>query len=309
MKTEVDQTFVSHLSDSAQRKSFDPWCDIDWSVAFDDSRFYLPPDLVSLYGTELWNSMTREQQVRLSLHEASSTLAQGLWFENILGFKLLDYLYRANPQESHFYWMLQEVSDECRHSMMFGEFIRRSGTPWYKPEWWATYVANFTRFVAPKVSVFLAVLAAEATTDYLNRRVMQDPGCHPIMRQIARIHVIEEARHLGYARHWLEENYAEMPLPVRVTIRVQAPIVTMTLLSQLVSSRVYDKVGLPPEAASLARRNPARRRVWQDSCAELIVFLDQIGAVNWRVAPVWRALGMMEIAASKGPGTRVDLSF
>lgn len=309
MKTEVDQTFVSHLSDSAQRKSFDPWCDIDWSVAFDDSRFYLPPDLVSLYGTELWNSMTREQQVRLSLHEASSTLAQGLWFENILGFKLLDYLYRANPQESHFYWMLQEVSDECRHSMMFGEFIRRSGTPWYKPEWWATYVANFTRFVAPKVSVFLAVLAAEATTDYLNRRVMQDPGCHPIMRQIARIHVIEEARHLGYARHWLEENYAEMPLPVRVTIRVQAPIVTMTLLSQLVSSRVYDKVGLPPEAASLARRNPARRRVWQDSCAELIAFLDQIGAVNWRVAPVWRALGMMEIAASKGPGTRVDLSF
>jgi hypothetical protein len=298
MKTEVDHAFVSHLSDAAHRKSFDPWRDIDWSVPFDDSYFYLPPDLVSLYGTELWSSMTREQQVRLSMHEASSTLAQGLWFENILGFKLLDYLYRANPHEPHFYWMLQEVADECRHSMMFGEFIRRSGTPWYQPEWWATYAANFTRFVAPKVSVFLGVLAAEATTDYLNRRVMLDPGCHPIMRKIARIHVIEEARHLGYARHWLEENYAELALPIRVWIRVQAPIVTMTLLSQLVNSRVYDEVGLPPNAASLARRNPAQHRFWQDSCAELIEFLDQIGAVNWRIAPVWRVLGMMENASS-----------
>src|SRR5580704_9758394 len=84
MKTEVDHAYLSRLSDAAHRKSFDPWRDIDWSVPFDDSHFYLPPDLVSLYGTELWNSMTREQQVRLSMHEASSTLAQGLWFENIL---------------------------------------------------------------------------------------------------------------------------------------------------------------------------------------------------------------------------------
>ena len=298
MKTEVDHAYVSHLSEAAHRKSFDPSRDIDWSVPFDDSHFYLPPELVSLYGTELWNTMTREQQVRLSLHEASSTFAQGIWFENVLSFKLLDYLYRANPQDPHFYWMLQETADECRHSMMFGEFIRRSGTPWYYPEWWATTVGNFSRFVAPKVSVFLGVLAAEATTDYLNRRVMQDPECHPIMRQISRIHVIEEARHLGYARHWLEESYAEMSLPMRLGFRVQAPIVTMTLLSQLVSSRVYEEVGLPANAASQARRNPAQHLFWQNACAELIEFLDQIGAVNWRIAPVWRLLGMMESAAS-----------
>ncbi len=77
---------------------------------------------------------------------------------------------------------------------------------------------------------------------------------------------------------------------------MQAPIVTMALLSQLVSTRVYEEVGLPAQAASVARRNPARARFWQDSCAELIEFLDQIGAVNWRVAPVWRALGMLESA-------------
>src|SRR5258708_38999855 len=84
MKTEVDHAFVSHLSDAAHRKSFDPWRDIDWSVPFDDTYFYLPPHLVSLYGTELWNSMTREQQVRLSMHEASSTLAKASGLKTFL---------------------------------------------------------------------------------------------------------------------------------------------------------------------------------------------------------------------------------
>src|SRR5260370_33051713 len=131
--------------------------------------------------------MTREHQVRLLMDEACSTPAQGLWFENILSFKLLAYLYRANPQESHFYWMLQEIADECRHSMMFGEFIRRSGTPWYQPNSFVTHTANFTRFVAPKVSVFLGLLAAAPTTDYLNRSVRHDPDWHPIRRQRSRI--------------------------------------------------------------------------------------------------------------------------
>jgi len=30
-------------------------------------------------------------------------------------------------------FLLVEVADECRHSAMFGEFIRRAGTPAYRP--------------------------------------------------------------------------------------------------------------------------------------------------------------------------------
>ena len=33
---------------------------------------------------------------------------------------------------SHRY-LLVEVADECRHSTMFGEYIRRAGTPAYAP--------------------------------------------------------------------------------------------------------------------------------------------------------------------------------
>src|SRR2546426_8389556 len=99
---EVDEVYLKHLSEAAQRKSFDPYKDIDWTVPFDLSRFYLPEDLVTLYGTEIWEKMSREERIRLSLHEACSTLAHGIWFENILSSCLLKHLYQASPHDQHF---------------------------------------------------------------------------------------------------------------------------------------------------------------------------------------------------------------
>ena len=293
MRAEVDNAYIEHLTEASQRKSFDPYRDIDWNVPFDDSQFYVPPDLISLYGTELWNAMSREERVRLSKHEAACTMAQGIWFENILNFKMTSYLYRTSPLDPEFYWMQREIADECRHQMMFGEFVRHAGTPWYKPSWRAMMFGNVTRFATTKASVFISILAAEATTDYLNRRVAQDPECHPVTRQISRIHIIEEARHLGYARHWLEENFSALPTAVKIVARAEAPASVQIILSQLSSPDIYANLHLPPHAAKLARRNPARKKIRLEACAELAEFLAQIDVINHRTAPAWRRLALI----------------
>ena len=290
---EVDSSYLLRLSEAAQRKSFDPYRDIDWSVPMDFSRFYLPPDLSTLYGTELWDQMTHEKRVELTMHEACSTLAHGVWFENVLSACLLKYLYSTSPHDQHFYWMYQETADECRHSMMFAEVIRHAKTPWYRPVWWARIAGRGTKHIAPKVSVMLGTLAAEAITDYLNRRIAADPECHPIMRRLSRIHMIEEARHLGYARHWLKENYSKLPAPVRAWMRIEAPVATAIIASQLVSPKVYGNVGLPPEAAKIARGNPARRKSLHAASAELVEFLSEIEMITDRSVASWRTLGLV----------------
>jgi len=55
--------------------------------------------------------------------------------------------------------------------------------------------------------MMLSTLAAEDITGYLNRRTAQDPECHPVMRELSKIHIIEEARHRGYARQYLKQNW------------------------------------------------------------------------------------------------------
>jgi hypothetical protein len=100
---EISRQYLQHIIDASLRKSFDPYKEIDWRVPFDCSRFYLPQDIVSLYGTPLWEQMTREQRIKLSMHEACSTLATVIWFENQLSYKLLDYLIDTSPQDPLFY--------------------------------------------------------------------------------------------------------------------------------------------------------------------------------------------------------------
>jgi len=292
MREQISREYLQHIVEAAQRKSFDPYKAIDWTVPFDYERFYIPPDMVSLYGTSLWDEMTREQQVKLSLHEASSALATGIWFENLLSFKLMDYLINVSPHDPHFYWMQTEVADECRHSMMFGEVIKRANVPWYKPRF-ANLFGFFTKYLTPKVSMILGTLAAEDVTDYLNKRITQDKECHPAMRELSRIHIVEEARHLGYAKQWLKENWPNLGPIRRAMAKRDALMSTSIILWQLVHPDIYRNVGLPPEAAAIAKSNPHRARIRREMSQGLVDFLSEIEIIDDKIAPRWRAAGLM----------------
>ena len=292
IREEISGHYLQHIIDASHRKSFDPYKEIDWSVPFDYSYFYMPQDMVSLYGTPLWDRMTREQRVKLSMHEACSALATSIWFENQLSFKLIDYLIDFSPLDPHFYWMQIEVADECRHSMMFGEAIKRCDVPWYKPRF-SALIAFFTKYLTSRAGMMLSALAAEDVTGYLNSRTAQDPECHPVMRELSKIHIIEEARHRGYARQYLRQNWPHIGKFRRSMARRYGLLSTLTIIWQLVHPDIYKNLGLPPEALKMARNNPHRARIRRAMSAELVEFLTEIEIVDERVAKKWRAAGLM----------------
>ncbi len=66
------EDFSERLLKGSARKSYAPVVDIDWETPVVPDTFFLPPRMVSLYGTPLWAQMTREQQIELS-RQGSST--------------------------------------------------------------------------------------------------------------------------------------------------------------------------------------------------------------------------------------------
>ena len=48
--------------------------------------------------------------------------------------------------------------------------------------------------------LFAPVLVAEEITDRLQRATMNDEAINPLVRMVNRIHVVEEARHVRFAR-------------------------------------------------------------------------------------------------------------
>src|SRR5690348_11143889 len=111
--------FAERLLKGSVRKSYAPIVDIDWDAPIDPDKYFLPPKVVSLYGTPLWESMSRAEQIELSRQELVNTLSAGIWFENILNQALLRKAMHQDPTASTTHYELTELGDETRHMVMF----------------------------------------------------------------------------------------------------------------------------------------------------------------------------------------------
>src|ERR1700743_1310815 len=121
------EDFSERLLKGSVKKSYAPVVDIDWEAPLDPDKFYLPPRTVSLYGTPLWDEMTRAQRIELSRQELGNTLSAGIWFENILNQALLRKLMHTDPTSQASHYALTELGDETLHMVMFGKAIERVG--------------------------------------------------------------------------------------------------------------------------------------------------------------------------------------
>lgn len=112
---------------------------------------------------------------RYSRHECASLFGTVVWLENILMAVVVRYLSGLAPDHPYHRYLLVEIADECRHSMMFGEYVRRAGTPAYRPS--ARLRTEGALFVRGQgvVSSFIAILAAEELVDVSNRAAMSNP--------------------------------------------------------------------------------------------------------------------------------------
>lgn len=124
---EPDHALVERLLKSSAKQSYDPDVDIDWNAPEVPGLWWMQPERMSLYGTDLWDGLALEQQILLSKHEIASIASVGLWFEIVLMQLLLKDVYRNDPTSARTHYELTEVADECRHSTMFGRAIGHFG--------------------------------------------------------------------------------------------------------------------------------------------------------------------------------------
>jgi hypothetical protein len=272
---------------ASERTTLDPFREIDWSEPIDDAAFYLPPELLALYGTTIWEAMTDTDRMAYSRHETAALCGAGIWFENVLMQVVLRHLAELPVTDPAHRYLLVEVADECRHSMMFGEFIRRAGTPAYRPTLAPDSVcdgAPGTRAVS-----YLLILAVEELLDFINRATMRDQRVHPISRGMARLHVLEEARHVSFAKTFLAEIMATLDADDRRVVADAAPVLVGVVADLSVDPDVYQHLGISG-GFEAARTNPHRVATVAAGLAKLTSFLTEIGVIDDEHRPTWSAL-------------------
>ena len=285
---------ATRLLGSSSRNSYSPDLDIDWDAPVDSDKRFMPFERVSLYGTELWETLTEQQRIELSRHELASVASTGLWFEIILIEMLARWAYDQDPQDPRTQYALTEIGDETRHVLMFAKAIKTLGAPTYRPARWIRRVAKLYKATAAGPALFRPVLVAEEITDRLQRETMNDEDVNPLVRMVNRIHVVEEARHVRFAREEVQRQMADMGLPAKVFSNIVSAAVAAGVVSSLISPQVYRAVGIDPrEGLAAARSNPyyAETRRWMGE--KIMAFLDEQGMVTWYSKPIYRLVSLV----------------
>jgi hypothetical protein len=280
----------AQLVAASAKATLDPFVDVDWSVPIDDSAYHLPPEWLPLYGTAAWDAMSEPERRAYSRHECAALCGAGIWFENLLMQAVLRHLAELPVTDPAHRYLLVEVADECRHSTMFGEFIRRAGTPAYAP----APAGGLSSIDGPggRVLAYLLILAVEELLDAFNRSTMKDDRVHPISRQMARLHVTEEARHVSFAKTYLSEVWPTLTDEERETAVEIAPGAVAAIAAFTVDPEVYRALAID-DGETAARTNPHHRARVIEGLAKLTRFLTELGVIDDDRRPAWEALGLV----------------
>jgi len=288
--TELLDPLADRLLKSSARMSYDPEIEIDWAAPAVDGLYAMRPERMSLYGTRLWDDLDENQRIELSKHEVASIASVGLWFELVLMDVLVRDAYRNDPRAQRTHYVLTELADECRHSTMFGKAIGAMGMPVYGPRGLPKRLGMVFPLIARGPSVFAATLIGEEPVDRWQREMMHDADIQPLVRMIMRIHVLEEARHVSFAREELARCNKKLPRHEREWhqfLTAQAAYVTMR---SLVHPDVYAAVGIDPaEGRRQALANPNYRATIAWMGEKVMPFLIEQGMVGKRHRKTWRA--------------------
>ncbi|MFP3986109.1 diiron oxygenase [Streptomyces sp. E11-3] len=269
------------LLDSAAVSAYDPATEVDWETPLDRDFHGASPEWSTLYGTAYWQELTDAQRKELTRQEAASVASTGIWFEMILQQMVLRDVYAKDPTSAEVQWALTEIAEECRHSIMFARGAAKLGAPAYQPPRFATELGRVFKTLAFGEAAYAAILVAEEVLDVMQRDWMRDERVAPFVRTINNIHVVEESRHMKFARDQTRKRLAGSG---RLRRRLNAFVIataSYVIVTSMVNRRVYANAGLDEKRAlAEAKANEHHKSMMRSSCSGLMEFLASAGLLT-----------------------------
>lgn len=288
--SDLHDPLADRLLKSSARHNYDPELDIDWDAPVNHDMWGMPPERLSLYGTDLWERLSESERIRYSRHETASIASVGLWFELLLMQMMLKDLYGADPRGQRMHYALTEIGDETRHSLMFGKAIGHLGLPAYGPRQEVHALGKLFNKLSHGPSAYASILVAEEILDTWQRELMKDERVDPLVRMVSRIHVLEEARHMTFARDEVQRMLPRLNVAQRAYHQVVCAQVCMMVARSLVNPEVYGSVGIDPrEGRRAALGNPHYRETLRWMGAKPVAWLKGEGLIPWHQQRAWKA--------------------
>ena len=198
------QTTLNRLTELSRKAFVDPHTTIVWPEALSDDSWTMSPELLSIYGSPVYENMTERQRQRLALYETINFFSLNIHGEKALIEGLSRRLYdrdtaELTPYIHHF------LDEENKHMQYFGGFCQKYVGKIYpekKLPFSREYAAGEEDFL-----FFVKVMIFEEIVDAYNVIMARDARLVEVARQINLLHHQDETRHLAFGRLVVRELY------------------------------------------------------------------------------------------------------
>lgn len=293
---------IAKLSELSVKKYYDPYIDIDWNapenkIDHGDPRFCLP-ETHALAKTQWYKNLSVSERSRFGLNWIAQQLKYGVGFEAILCRGLLEFCQTVPNNSEEFRYAMHEVIEEGRHSLMFQEFINRTKMPTTINKGFVAWIDDRIAHLGKTKSTlfFFTVLSGEIFGDCQNRTDLNRPKelLHPLYRQILKIHVMEEARHICFAKWYLQEHMAKLSRFQRFWMGCLIPLIFFDAARMMLSpdTALIKRFNIPTESMSQAfGRGSVFRRQFSDNTVFIRELCQSAGMMGVLHRKIWRRLG------------------
>ena len=290
--TTREGSVAERLLASSATLSYDPSVEVDWDSPLDPGHHGASPEWSTLYGTPYWQELSESQRAELTRQESASVACTGIWFEIILQQMMLRDMYTADRTSPEFQWALTEIADECRHSIMFARGAAKLNAPAYLPKRRVVELGRLFKTIAWGETAYAAILVADVVV--MQRDWMRDERVAPFVRTINNIHVVEESRHMKFARdEVVKRMQGAGPLRRQATALLVAAS-AYHIVTSMVSDRAYAEAGLDVARAKReAAGNEHYKSMLRSSCRGLMEFLHSAGLLTGPASAIYRKANLL----------------
>lgn len=279
---------------SSAKQSYDPDIDIDWSAPLEPGKWFVPEHRVTLYGTELWESLPPETKLALSREELASSISLGVWTEHMLLQLVARYVYDRDVASPEVQFALTEVADEVRHMIMFANVVSSIDASTYPTPWRIRESGRLLKTAFPVQALWSLVLLTEEIFDRVQREMAADDDVQPVVRSMCRIHVVEEARHISFARAELDTFVHDLNPALRSSLRTMLALSIQTFTHEFFNPEMYRRAGLDPRVGvKAARSNPRNKEMFAWAGGRIIKHYQEIGLIGGASERIWRSAGFL----------------
>jgi hypothetical protein len=228
LELDVDPQLVERLNAASARRRYFPFADevIDWSVPLTDDWSYMPREHSLFAGSPILERLSQPERAFVERWEMTQLMRNIGHGEHMLNQGILSMLWITDPLDPSYRYLLHEVAEECQHMAMFNHWVRINDdivAAGVDEATWGQAAAAAAEVIAQELpaAFWVRVLLFEFVGDDLNQsmRLGASVGLHPILVQIGKVHTAEEARHISYARSWLENSMAKLTPEQRAEVQ------------------------------------------------------------------------------------------